>query len=361
MVYVTQAAPTPMERQLYAYSYRTPSAGTRVTRDAGTHRASIAPGGNYFADLYTTASRAPVATIARLDSPARGHVIEANADLQAKLSRLAVRAPQFFRIPLPDGTTLNALRIVPASFDSTRKYPVLMYVYGGPGSQTVTNDYGGSQYLWHQLLAQKGFVVVSVDNRGTGARGAAFRDVVYLKLGQHESQDQMDAARWLGKQPWVDGARIGIWGWSYGGYLAALSAFRGGPLFRAAISVAPVTDWRLYDNVYTERYMRLPADNPAGYREGSPQLHVQGLTARYLLVHGTGDDNVHPQNTIQLASRLIAAGKVFQMMLYPNRTHALDGDSTRVQLFTTLTRFIMEDLGGVREGAPSPALGSSGR
>jgi dipeptidyl-peptidase-4 len=361
LVYVTQAAPTPMERQLFMYSYRTPSAGVRVTRDIGTHRTTIAPGGNYFADTYTAVSRAPVATIARLDSPTKVHVLEANVELQAKLSALAVRTPQFFQIPMPDGTKLNALRIVPANFDSTRKYPVLMYVYGGPGSQTVTNDYGGSQYLWHQLLAQKGFVVVSVDNRGTGARGAAFRQAVYLKLGQYESQDQMDAARWLAKQRWVDGSRIGIWGWSYGGYLAALSAFRGGPLFRAAISVAPVTDWQLYDDVYTERYMRLPADNPAGYREGSPQLHVQGLTARYLLVHGTGDDNVHPQNTIQLANRLIAAGKVFQMMLYPNRTHALDGGSTHAQLFTTLTRFVLEDLGGMRQGAPAPSLGSSGR
>jgi dipeptidyl-peptidase-4 len=361
LVYVTQAAPTPMERQLYVYSFRTPSAGSRVTRDPGTHRTTIAPGGNYFADTYTTASRAPVATIARLDSPTQARVLQGNTELQANLSSLAVRVPRFFQIPTPDGTKLNALRIVPPNFDSTRKYPVLMYVYGGPGSQTVTDDYGGSQYLWHQLLAQKGFVVVSVDNRGTGGRGAAFRQVVYLKLGQHESRDQMDAARWLARQPWVDSTRIGIWGWSYGGYLAALTAFRGGPLFRAAISVAPVTDWRLYDNVYTERYMRLPSDNPAGYREGSPQLHVQGLTARYLLVHGTGDDNVHPQNTIQLASRLIAAGKVFQMMLYPNRTHSLDGDSTRAQLFSTLTRFVMEDLGGMREGAPPPALGSSGR
>jgi dipeptidyl-peptidase-4 len=348
--YVVEATPTPMQRQLYRYSFRAPSAGVRVTRDAGTHRVSIAPGGRYFVDSYTTASQPPVVTLRSLPSPATARVLEGNTALREKLDRLAMRPPELFQIPMPDGVRLNAFRIVPADFDSTRKYPVLMYVYGGPGSQTVTDDYGGDRYLWHQLLAQRGFIVVSVDGRGTGARGAAFEHAVYQKLGQHESEDQIAAATWLAARPWVDANRIGIWGWSYGGYMAAMTSFRGGRIFRMAISVAPVTDWHLYDDVYTERYMRRPVDNPEGYEQGSAQNHVDGLAARYLLIHGTGDDNVHPQNSIQLADRLEEAGKLFSMVLYPNRTHAIAGGNARAHLFHTLTRFVEEELGGVRAG-----------
>jgi dipeptidyl-peptidase-4 len=247
---------------------------------------------------------------------------------------------------MPDGTLLNALRILPPNFDSTRKYPVLMYVYGGPASQTVLDGYGGDRYLWHEMLARKGYVVVSVDNRGTGARGSAFRHVVYEHLGIHESDDQIAAARWLAKQRWVDAARIGIWGWSYGGYMAAMTSFRGGSVFRSAISVAPVSDWKLYDDIYTERYMRTPTDNAGGYADGSAQKYVQGLTASYLLVHGTGDDNVHPQNSIQLIDKLQAANKQFELMMYPGRTHAISGGNSRTHLFTLLTRFVDETLGG---------------
>jgi dipeptidyl-peptidase-4 len=236
-----------------------------------------------------------------------------------------------------------------------------MTVYGGPGSQTVTDDWGGANYLWHQMLAQRGVVVVSVDNRGTGARGRAFRDVTYRHLGLRESDDQIAAARWLARQSWVDGSRIGIWGWSYGGYMAALTAFRGGDVFRAAISVAPVTDWRLYDAIYTERYMRTPQENAKGYDESSAQRYADGLTASYLLVHGTGDDNVHPQNTIQLADRLQAAGKPFRLMLYPNRTHAIAGGNTRVHLFDMLTAFVEEELGGAAGRGVTSSAGRGAR
>ncbi|MBX6332642.1 MAG: S9 family peptidase, partial [Gemmatimonadaceae bacterium] len=338
-------------------------AGTRLTPQPGTHVVTVAPGGRYAVDRHTTATQPPVTTLLSLAAPGAPRavrVLEDNARLRAALSALAVRPPQFFQIPMPDGVALNAYRIVPADFDSTRRYPVLMYVYGGPGSQTVTDDYGGDRYLWHQLLAQHGVVVVSVDGRGTGARGAAFKHAVYMKLGQRESDDQISAARWLARQSWVDASRIGIWGWSYGGYMAALTAFRGGPLFRAAISVAPVTDWRLYDDIYTERYMRRPIDNPDGYTRGAAQHYVDGLTARYLLIHGTGDDNVHPQNSIQLAARLEEAGKLFDMVLYPNRTHAIAGGNTRTHLFDTLTRFIDESLIG-NPPAGTPAAASAAR
>jgi dipeptidyl-peptidase-4 len=342
-VYAVAAAPTPMQRQLFRYPLKGGSE-MRVTTEPGSHRVSISPDGTVMVDIHSTAQLPGAASLVSLAPGGARHVLEANAELRKTLEGLT-RAPEFFQLPMPDGTKLNAFRILPPAFDSTRKYPVLMYVYGGPGSQTVLDDYGGDRYLWHQLLAQKGYIVVSVDNRGTGARGSAFRHVVYEHLGMHESDDQIAAAKWLGTQRWVDPARIGIWGWSYGGYMTAMSSFRGGSLFRAAISVAPVTDWRLYDDIYTERYMRTPAENATGYEEGAPLNYVKGLASSYLLVHGTGDDNVHPQNSIQLVDKLEEAGKQFEFMVYPGRTHAISGGNSRTHLFTLLTNFVEQTLG----------------
>ena len=343
-LYALAASPTPMQRQLFRYPLRG-GAEMRVTPEAGTHTVSVSPTGTAMVDVYSTAQLPDAASLVQLGANGSRKVLEANTKLRERLAQ-ETRAPEFFHIPMPDGTQLNAMRILPPAFDSTRRYPVLMYVYGGPASQTVLDGYGGERYLWHQMLARKGIIVVSVDGRGTGARGSAFKDVVYLHLGIHESDDQIAAARWLGTQRWVDPARIGIWGWSYGGYMAAITSFRGGSVFRSAISVAPVTDWRLYDNIYTERYMRTPADNASGYKNGSAQQYVQGLTASYLLVHGTGDDNVHLQNSIQLIDKLQAANKQFQLMLYPGRTHSLAGGNSHTHLYTMLTRFVEETLGG---------------
>jgi dipeptidyl-peptidase 4 len=342
-VYAIVAAPTPMERQLYRFSLRGGSE-MRATPEPGSHRVSLAPDGATMVDIHSTASLPGAASLVPLARGGARHVLEANTAVRTRLARIT-RAPEFFQIPLPDGTKLNAMRILPPKFDSTRRYPVLMYVYGGPQSQTVLDDFGGTRYLWHQLLAEQGVVVVSVDNRGTGARGTAFRRAVYLHLGIHESDDQIAAARWLGAQTWVDSSRIGIWGWSYGGYMASMTSFRGGPLFRAAIVVAPVTDWRLYDDIYTERFMRTPAENAAGYKQGSAQSYASGLTASFLLVHGTGDDNVHPQNSIQLIDKLQSANKQFRLMLYPGRTHSLSGGNSQTHLYTMLTRFVDETLG----------------
>jgi dipeptidyl-peptidase 4 len=342
-VYAIAAAPTPMQRQLFRYPLKGGSE-MRVTTEPGSHRVSISPDGTVMVDIHSTAQLPGAASLVSLAPGGTRHVLEANAELRKTLAGLT-RAPEFFQLPMPDGTKLNAFRILPPAFDSTRKYPVLMYVYGGPTSQTVLDDYGGDRYLWHELLAHKGYIIVSVDNRGTGARGSAFRQVVYEHLGMHESDDQIAAAKWLGTQRWVDPARIGIWGWSYGGYMTAMSSFRGGAIFRAAISVAPVTDWRLYDDIYTERYMRTPAENATGYEEGAPLKYVKGLAASYLLVHGTGDDNVHPQNSIQLVDRLEDAGKQFEFMVYPGRTHAISGGNSRTHLFTLLTNFVEQTLG----------------
>ncbi|MDQ6885806.1 MAG: S9 family peptidase [Gemmatimonadota bacterium] len=343
-VYVVEADPRPMERQLYRYSLARAGERVRLTTGGGTHRVSLSRDGGMMVDVYATIGRPPSATLRDLPSGAMRRTLVDNRELESKLSVLSLRPPEFIRIPIPSGDTLNAYRLVPAGFDSTKKYPVLMYVYGGPGSQTVTDDWGGSRYLWHQMLAQKGYVVVSVDNRGTGARGRRFETLTYLHLGRYEAQDQIDAARWLAARSWVDGGRIGIWGWSYGGYMSSLAAGIGGSVFRAAIAVAPVTDWRLYDTIYTERYMWIPQENAEGYRESAPQQHVGTMSASFLLVHGTGDDNVHPQNSLQLADRLQAAGKPFQLMLYPNRTHSIAGGNTQTHLFDMLTRFVLEKL-----------------
>jgi len=271
-------------------------------------------------------------------------VLQDNAALKARMAKLAIRPIEFIKVPMPDGTQLDAYRVVPANFDSTKKYPVLMYVYGGPASPSVSDRWGDNRVLWHQSLAQQGYVVICADNRGAAWRGNAFRKTTQLKLGIKESQDQMDVARWVGRQSWGDPSRIGIWGWSYGGYLSSLTVGLGGDLFKAGIIVSPVTDWSLYDSIYTERFMWTPQENAEGYRAGAPLNHVDGIKARLLLVHGTGDDNVHPQNTIQLADKLEAANKPFYMLLYPNRTHSISGGNTSVHLFNSLTRFVKENL-----------------
>jgi dipeptidyl-peptidase-4 len=342
-VYVVAAAPDPTQRQIYRYSLRG-GPGQRVTVAPGVHTLSIGPGARWAVDIHSTLADPPTATTYALPAMTKGHVLVDNAPLRAAVAALSIRPPEFIHVPMPDGSVLDGYRIAPLAFDSTKKYPVLMFVYGGPANPTVVDQWGGRNYLWHQMLAQSGYIVVSVDNHGAAWRGRAFRKGTQLHLGVKESEDQVDVAKWLGARSWGDATRIGIWGWSYGGYLTSLTAERGGPLFKAAISVAPVTDWRLYDSIYTERYMSSPADNTAGYDSSSVQRHVGGLSATLLLVHGTGDDNVHPQNSIQYAAALEAAGKPFYMLLYPNRTHAISGGNSQAHLFESLTRFVHQEL-----------------
>lgn len=346
-VYVTAAAPTPMERNVYRVRLAG-GAMERVTTQPGSHAVSISPDARFMMDIHSTVNSPAVATLHALPSMNVIRVLQDNAALKERLARLAIRPATFMKVPTPDGTQLDAYRIVPANFDSTRKYPVLMYVYGGPANPQVNDAWPGTRGLWHQMLAQQGYVVMVVDNRGAAWRGRDFRKTTQLRLGLKESQDQIDAARWIGQQPWGDAKRIGIWGWSFGGSMTLLSAARGGDVFKTALIVAPVTDWGLYDTIYTERFMSTPQENAEGYRASSPLNFVNGLTARTLLVHGTGDDNVHPQNTIQLAAKLEAANKAFYMLLYPGRTHSISGNTsgvpTSVHLFGSFTRFILENL-----------------
>lgn len=218
-----------------------------------------------------------------------------------------------------------------------------MYVYGGPGSQTVKNSW---QYdmAWYQFLAEQGIMIVSVDNRGTGARGEEFKKMTYLELGKYETLDQIEAAKYLSGLDYVNPEKIAIFGWSYGGYMSTLCLAKGSDVFSAAVAVAPVTNWRYYDNIYTERFMRTPQENPSGYDDNSPINHVDKIKGKLLLAHGTGDDNVHVQNSIDLISAMVEANVQFDLMLYPNKNHFINGGNTRYHLFSGITDFLLENL-----------------
>ena len=232
----------------------------------------------------------------------------------------------------------------PTSFDPSKKYPVLMFVYGGPGSQTVNDNWGGQDYMWYQLLAQKGYIVVSVDGRGTGFRGAEFKKCTYEKLGELETKDQIEGAKYLGNLPFVDKTRIGIWGWSFGGYMTSLCLTVGADYFKTGVAVAPVTSWRFYDSIYTERFLGLPKDNAKGYDENSPLSHTNKLKGNYFIIHGTGDDNVHFQNAVEMQDALINSNKQFKSFYYPNKNHGIYGGVTRFHLYNMMTNYILENL-----------------
>jgi dipeptidyl-peptidase-4 len=256
------------------------------------------------------------------------------------------RSPrEFFQVDIGDGVRLNAYVMKPPDFDATRRYPVFFTVYGGPGSQTVTDGWGGTGALWHTMLTQRGYVVMSVDNRGTGARGRAFKKIIYRQMGVIETRDQAAAARAIWRMyPWVDSTRVGIWGWSYGGFMALNTILQFPDVYRTALAVAPVTHWKFYDTIYTERYNGLPRDNTVGYDRGSPLTYAANLRGNLLIVHGTGDDNVHYQNTETMVNALVAANRPFQLMTYPNRNHGISGGNTTRHLYELLTRFVMEKL-----------------
>ena len=342
LVYFTGAIDGPLARPLLRIGLD--GAGLkRISTEPGTHAVEFAPNLGLYVDTYSRAGVPPVETLRRGD----GQLVRSlatNGALAQKVDALRLRPPEFVQVPTADGVALNAWVIKPRDFDPAKRYPLLLFVYGGPGSQTVTDAWGGASYLWHQLLAQAGYLVASVDNRGTGARGAKFKKVSYLHLGRYETADQIAAARWFGHQGFVNPDRIGIWGWSYGGYMASRTMFIGVGVFKAALVVAPVTDWRFYDTIYTERYMRTPEENPAGYDESAALAYADSLRGSVLLVHGTGDDNVHLQNSVRLIERLEAANKQFDMRIYPNKTHAIAGGNTRENLYGLFTAWLTSHL-----------------
>ncbi|MBK8554726.1 MAG: DPP IV N-terminal domain-containing protein [Lewinellaceae bacterium] len=353
LLYYQAAGKNPMQREIYSVNLK--GKKTReVATPGGFCSAQFSSTFDYFVQNFSTLNAAPQYSVCN----SKGQLVrklEQNQALREMQSACAVAPAAFFEVPLknvpaPDGTwsgSLNGWMIRPqgAQYEG-KQLPVLMFVYGGPGSQQVLDQWKGANYWWFQMLAQQGYVVACVDNRGTGARGEYFKKMTYLHLGQYETADQISAAKYLGTLPFVDSTRIGIFGWSYGGYMSSLCMLKGGDVFKAGIAVAPVTDWRWYDNIYTERYMQTLEENKAGYEDFAPAQLAEGLKGSYLLVHGLADDNVHFQHSAEMANALIAANKPFDSMLYPNRNHSIGDSAAKLHLYRLMTRFLNEHLKG---------------
>jgi dipeptidyl-peptidase-4 len=316
----------------------------RLSKSIGTNSATFSPNFHYFINTFSSATQPTTYTLNEAKKGVQVQVIENNEALANKLKGYNLPAKEFFVLKTAKGIELNAWILKPKDFDPAKKYPVFMYQYSGPGSQQVNNDWNSNDDYWFQMLAQQGYIVACVDGRGTGFKGAAFKKVTQKELGKYEVEDQIDAAKVIGNYPFVDKNRIGIWGWSYGGFMASNCILKGADVFKMAIAVAPVTNWRFYDSIYTERYMQTPQENASGYDDNSPINHVNKLKGKYLLIHGSGDDNVHVQNSMQMMEALIQANKQFDSEIYPDKNHGIYGGKTRIQLFTKMTNFIKENL-----------------
>lgn len=347
VLYFTASPDNPTQR----YLYRAPLDGTgaveRVTPAAlaGMHAYNVAPNSQAAFHTYSRFGVPPTIELIQLPGHQVARTLVANTQLKARLASLRKGPVEFFDVDVGDGVRLNGWVMKPVDFNPNSKYPLFFTNYGGPGSQTVLDGWGGSNYLWNLYLTQKGYLVASVDNRGTGMRGRAWRKIVYRRLGVVETQDQANAARTMGRWSYVDSTRIGVFGWSYGGFMSLNGLLQAPDVYAMAIAVAPVTHWKFYDNIYTERYNGLPRDNKEGYDQGSPLSYVDRMRGRLLLVHGTGDDNVHYQNSESLLNKLVADNKQFEFMSYPNRNHSISGGNTTLHLRELLTRFIDETLG----------------
>lgn len=341
LVYYQSAEVSPLQRHIYSIKLNG-SSKKQLSSKKGENNAEFSATFNYFINTHSDANSPYYVTV----NDKKGKeitVMQDNAMLSETLKQTRLGKKEFFKINVND-VDLNAYSIKPIDFDETKKYPVLMFVYGGPGSQMVMDNWGSNNYFWFQHLASKGYIVVCVDNRGTGARGEAFKKVTYKQLGKYELEDQIAAAKYLATLPYIDGSRIGIFGWSYGGYMSSLCITKGASIFKTAIAVAPVTNWRFYDSIYTERYMQTPQENENGYDDNSPINHVEKLEGNYLLIHGIADDNVHYQNATEMSLALINANKQFTQMAYPNKNHGIYGGNTRLHLYTLMTNYILENL-----------------
>jgi dipeptidyl-peptidase-4 len=314
-----------------------------LTSIKGTNTASFSRNLNYFINTFSTSEIPPMYSLITAEGNML-KVIKDNATLKESLSKYNISKKEFSTISI-NGNQLNMWMLKPTNFDATKKYPVLMFQYSGPGSQQVANKWNASNDYWHNMLAQKGMIVVCVDGRGTGFKGSNFKKSTYLNLVKYETEDQIAAAKKLAARAYIDEENIGIWGWSFGGHMSTNSLLKGSDIFTTAIAVAPVTSWRFYDTVYTERFLRTPQENPGGYDDNSPVNYAEKLKGNYLLVHGTGDDNVHVQNSYRMINALIEANKQFDMFIVPDRTHGIyKGKNTRLNLYTKMTNFVETHL-----------------
>lgn len=316
----------------------------QLCKNTGTNAATFSPNFKYYINAFSSALQPTIYSLNESKSGKQVQVIENNVDLNETLKSYNLPAKEFFVLKTEKGNELNAWILKPKDFDATKKYPVFMFQYSGPGSQQVINEWNSYDDYWFMMLAQNGYIVACVDGRGTGFKGANFKKVTYKQLGKYEVEDQIDAAKVIGNYSFVDKSRIGIWGWSYGGFMSSNCLLKGNDVFKMAIAVAPVTNWRFYDTIYTERYMQTPQENPNGYDDNSPINFVEKLEGKFLLIHGSGDDNVHLQNSMQMIEALIQANKQFDSQIYPDKDHGIQGGKTRVQLYNKMTNFIKENL-----------------
>ncbi|MBK9483142.1 MAG: S9 family peptidase [Bacteroidetes bacterium] len=340
-IYFMSTEVSPLDRQLYTISLDG-NQKTCITPEPGWHDITYNSDFTFFLDKYSMINQPPTYTLVSKDKGKR--VLKDNTDLKNKMSEYNLSDFELFKVPNNDGVLLNGWLLKPSNFSEENQYPLLMFQYSGPGSQQVMNQFSIGNMWWYQMLAQNGYIIVCVDGTGTGFRGEEFKKKTYLQLGKYESDDQIAVAKYFAQQPNIDSTRIGIWGWSYGGYMSSICLLKGADIFKTAIAVAPVTNWRYYDNIYTERYMRTPQENPKGYDDNSPVNMVNKLNGNYLLIHGSADDNVHLQNTMMMIDALVKSNKDFDSEIYPNKNHGIGGGMTRLQLYRKMTNFLLEKL-----------------
>lgn len=316
----------------------------KLSQQAGTNSATFSPNFQFFINSFSSSSQPTINTLNSTNDGKQIQSIIDNKTLAEKVKKYNLPTKEFFELTTDKGNKLNAWMIKPTDFDANKKYPVFMYQYSGPGSQQVDNKWNTANDYWFMMLAQQGYIVACVDGRGTGFKGAAFKKCTQNQLGKLEVEDQIDAAKVIGNYSYVDKTRIGIFGWSYGGFMSSNCLFKGADVFKMAIAVAPVTNWRFYDSIYTERYLQTPQENASGYDDNSPINYVSKLKGNFLLIHGTADDNVHVQNSMQMIEALVQANKQFDWAIYPDKNHGIYGGKTRIQLYNKMTNYIKEKL-----------------
>jgi dipeptidyl-peptidase-4 len=339
-VFFTATEKSPLERHFY----RVPLSGgtaTRITRTEGTHGINLSPDARHFLDTYSNAMTPPKQDLYRADGT---HAAVISENKVAELAEFGLSPVEFLRVRGADGTELDAMLIKPPDFNAAKKYPVIVYTYGGPHGQIIRNGWGGANFLWHQMMAQKGYLIFGLDNRGMAGRGHRFETPIHRRMGEVELADQVAGVNYLKSLPYVDGSRVGIWGWSYGGYMTLYAMTNAPDVFKAGFAGAPVTDWRQYDTIYTERYMSRPQDNEDGYKKSAPATHAANLKGKLLIAHGTGDDNVHFANTVQMVEQFIRAGRYAEVMFYPGRGHGISDPPARTHLFRRVTQFFLDNL-----------------
>lgn len=332
----------PLQQHLYSIKLKG-SGKKKLSKQDGYNHAEFSEGFQFYTLTHSAANTVPTTVLYNSQGKAIKTLVE-NKRLKNNVVEYNLPKKEFFEFTTSEGVKLNGWMIKPNDFSADKQYPAFLTIYGGPGHNTVKDEWEGHNQLWHSLLAQQGYVVVSVDNRGTGLRGEEFKKSTYGDLGKLETMDQIETAKYLGGLPYIDANRIGVQGWSFGGYLSSLLITKGAEYFKMAIAVAPVTNWRFYDTIYTERFLKTPQENASGYDDNSPINHVSKLKGPYLLVHGSADDNVHMQNTMEMVNALVSRNKDFDMFIYPDKNHGIYGGYTRLHLFNKMTEFIKENL-----------------